>query len=135
MLTLKKANDIALGALKKAKELGLKVSIAVVDDRGTLVVFHKMDGAFPVSPDFALTKAYTSATLRLPTGGMSQYAIPGKPYYGLNSLASGVFTTIAGGVPILDGKKVIGGIGVGGSHDVAQDVECAESGLKAYNNN
>lgn len=132
MLTLQISNKIVDAVLKKAEELNQKVSVAVVDNNGLLVNFRKMEGAFPVSHTFAIAKAYTSGTLGMPTKDMEPYAVPGKPYYGIESLAGGEFTTIAGGLPIKDvDGKVIGGIGVGGSYDVLQDVECAEAGINA----
>src|SRR5712664_3628221 len=59
------------GALAKARELELKVSIAVLDTGGHLVAFQRMDGAAPFTADVAQSKAYgvifmrrTSAELR-----------------------------------------------------------------------
>lgn len=130
MLTLETSNKMVEAAIKKAVELDQKISVAVVDNNGLLVNFRKMEGSFPVSHTFAIAKAYTSGTLGMPTKDMEPYAVPGKPYYGIESLAGGEFTTIAGGLPIKDKEgKIIGGIGVGGSYDVSKDVECAESGL------
>jgi len=131
LITLEKALKAIEAAEKKADEFSIKITTVVVDASGVLVAAHRMDGAFVVSPDFAMAKAYTSGTLGIPTAGSAEYSTPGKPYYGVNSLAGGKFTTMAGGVPILDGKTVIGGIGVGGSYDTAQDNLCAEAGAKA----
>jgi len=113
----------------KAKELGIAISIAVVDESGILVAFSRMEAAIKVSPKFAITKAYTSGTIGLPTDGIAAYAGEGKPYFGINSLFGGKLTTIAGGLPIKVGEKLMGGIGVGGSTDVSQDVECAQAAV------
>ena len=132
MLTLEKALQAAHSAIEEAKKLGTTISVSIVDGSGIEVVLLKMDSALPVSPEFAHAKAYTSATLRLPTAGIAEYAVAGKPYYGTTSSFSGKFMVIAGGLPIQEGDQVIGGIGVGGSHDVTQDVACAEAGLRVF---
>ena len=131
MLTLESAHKAIMAAQNKAKELGVSACVVIVDSSGILVAASKMDGAFTVSPKFAMAKAYTSGTLGIPTGGMGEFAAPGKPYYGVNDLDGGIFTSIAGGLPIMKDKKCIGGIGVGGSYDVTQDVACAEAGIAA----
>lgn len=114
----------------KAKELGIAVSIAIVDQYGDLVAFSRMEGALKISPKFAMAKAYTAGTTGMATSDMAGYAGEGKPYQGLTDLFGGELTVIAGGLPIKDGEKLVGGIGVGGSTDVSQDVECAKAALK-----
>lgn len=113
----------------KAKELGIAVSTAIVDEYGVLVAFSRMKEAIKISPKFALAKAYTSGTIGMATADMAPYAESGKPYYGLDALFGGELTTIAGGLPIKTENKLVGGIGVGGSSDVNQDLECAKSAL------
>lgn len=130
-MNLENAQKAVDAALKKAQELGVAISVAVVDEHGTLVALGRMDQAIKVSPKFAITKAYTAGTIGLGTGDMEAYAVPGKPYYGIESLFAGELTTIAGGLPLKKGDKLVGGIGVGGSTDTNQDVECAKAGVEA----
>jgi len=133
MITLEKAQTMSRAALSKAKELGITISVEIVDSNGNTLVLERMEKALSISPKFAHAKAYTSGTLGLATSDMAAYAVPGKPYYGMDSIFGGELTTIAGGLPIKEGGNLIGGIGVGGSSDVAQDVECAQAGVEAFN--
>lgn len=129
IINLNKALDALKASEEKAKELGVSVSTAIVDDHGVLVAFSKMDGALIISPKYSQTKAYTAAVLKMATADLGPYAVEGKPYFGFNTLFSGEQTPIPGGIPVKDGTKVIGAVGVGGSADVNQDVECAKAAV------
>lgn len=131
MMTLNHAQKMIEASENKAKELGIAITTAVVDEHGTLVALSKMDGALLISPQFAQTKAFTSAHLGVPTSGLAEYAKEGNPYFGINTAMNGIFTPIAGGLPIKAENKIIGGIGVGGSMDPKQDEICAQTGLEA----
>jgi len=131
MITANKALKAVEAAEAKAKELGIAITTCVVNEHGTVIATLKMDGSLVVSPKFAYTKAYTSATLKFPTSALGAYSAPNKPYYGLTSLDGGRYTAIAGGLPIQEGDKVVGAVGVGGSADVSQDEECAKAAVAA----
>lgn len=125
MITLEKAKKALEASERKAKEFGTAVTTMIVDEHGSIIAASRMDGAIPISPRFALNKAYTSANLGMPTEAIAEYATEGKPFFGLNTLFGGKLTTMAGGVTVVKDKKLVGGVGVGGSQDVSQDAACA----------
>ena len=106
-------------AIAKAREMKLKVNIAVVDEGGELFRFARMDGARPASVYTAITKATTSALIRAETGPL----LAGEEVNVQLSLAvenaaaasGGKFTSLKGGVPIMVDGKVMGAIGIGGA--------------------
>jgi len=53
-ITLEDVKIILNGAEKKAKEIGVDMDIAVVDDGGNLLAFYRMDGAKITSIDVAI---------------------------------------------------------------------------------
>jgi uncharacterized protein GlcG (DUF336 family) len=134
MMTLEKAIMALRSSEAKARELGIVVSTAVVDDYGVLVAFSRMDGALHVSPRFAHAKAFTAAALGMPSGDVAAYAGEGKPFFGVNTSFGGEMMIIAGGLPVKMEGLVVGAVGVGGSTDVNQDVECAKAAVRVLEN-
>ena len=130
-LTLHQARMAMEAAEAKAREIGVAVSVVVVDEHGALIAVNRMDRAIPISPRFAFAKAFTSASLGTPSEGLADYAKEGKPYFGVTTIFGGELTPIAGGMPVIKEENVLGGIGVGGSMDVMQDVECCKAAVAA----
>jgi uncharacterized protein GlcG (DUF336 family) len=114
----------------KARELGVAVSVAVVDAGGNLVAFARMDGAEIAGPTLAVDKAYTAVANRASTAELARQAAPGGPLFGLHGCANGRFVIFGGGVPLRTGDAIAGAIGVSGA-TVDLDILCAETGCAA----
>ena len=111
----------------KAKESNLPIVAACVNASGNPVALHVMDGAFLISYEAALAKAYTSAALKMPTAELNRLVQPGQPFYGLESIGGGKILPIGGGVPLFDRDgQLVGAIGVSGG-TAEQDHELANS--------
>ena len=72
------------------------------------------DGAFLVSFDVALKKAYTSVAVKMSTMELSKLAQPGGTFYGVDKMDGGKIVIFGGGVPLKSGDTIIGGLGISG---------------------
>ncbi len=125
-LTLEAARRVAAAAEAEAKRNNWAVSIAVLDDAGHLVVFHRMDGAKLVAIDVAIRKARTAVYFQGPTKGLEQEVSGGRTAL----LPIEGFMPLEGGVPLIVDGVLVGAVGVSGVTG-AQDGQCAQAGATA----
>jgi glc operon protein GlcG len=110
VLSLEAAKKIAAAAEVAARERGVGVVIAVVDDGGHLILLHRLDDTQVASVNVGIGKARTAAIYRRPSKDFEDQIRAGR----VAALALADSTPLQGGVPIkLDGK-VIGAVGVSG---------------------
>ena len=131
-VTAEVAQAIVAAATRKAHELGVRVSVAVVDEGGALKAFLRMDGAEIAGPILAQDKAFTAVAVRCATHELAEFTQPGQPLFGLNAGAGGRLVIYGGGVPLVSDGVVAGGVGVSGCADVADDIACAIAGAAAF---
>lgn len=112
---------------EKAKEMDMRVVIAVSDASGRPVAVHCMDGAYHGSFDVALNKTYTSTAFQMSTSKLSRLCQPGQDLYGLQFSNEGKVMILGGGEPLLIGKTMIGALGVSGG-SAEQDTQLAAYG-------
>ncbi len=112
VLDLGKATRLIEAIEKKAVETGKKAVIAVVNAEGNPIAVHCMDGAFLVSYEVAVKKAYTAVAVKMPTIELSKLVQPGGTFYGLQNLDK--IVTFGGGIPLYVGGVIVGGLGVSG---------------------
>jgi glc operon protein GlcG len=127
VLSLEAAKKIAAAAEVAAREKGVGVVIAVVDDGGHLILLHRLDDTQVASVNVGIGKARTAAMYRRPSKDFEDQIRAGR----VAALALADSTPLQGGVPIkLDGK-VIGAVGVSG--DTPQvDEGIAIAGANAF---
>jgi uncharacterized protein GlcG (DUF336 family) len=129
-ITSERADILTKAAKAKAADIGIAVSIVVLDSGGNLKAFSRMDGAWLGSIDVAIKKARTSVLFEIETQQVWEICKPDAQGHGLELTNDGL-VTFAGGIPLKSAKGVlIGAIGVSGGQ-VAQDFKVARAGLKA----
>ncbi|MEX0742358.1 MAG: heme-binding protein [Phycisphaeraceae bacterium] len=129
-ISLTQARAAVDGALAKAKELDVKMDIAIVDAGTNLKAFARMDDAWIGSIDIAQKKARTARFFNMPTGAIGGLSQPGGDLYNIEHSNNGLIT-FPGGVPIKDADgTIIGAIGVSGD-SVENDHAVAEAGANA----
>lgn len=119
-LTLGTCKKIMERAEARASELGVRVSIAVVDSSGALKGFSRMDGSTNCSMEIAMAKARHAINYRRTTKYHEDIVQKG----GLVALAFPDFMPIEGGIPIMHGGDYLGAIGISGAQS-EQDGEIA----------
>ena len=122
---------ICSAARAEATELGVLMSIAIVDAGGHLISFQRMDGAEIAGPVLARDKAYTAVAHRIDTASLTTLAAPDGELAGLNAADQGRYITFAGGIPLWDGLRVIGGVGASGG-SAGQDTKAAAAAGAVY---
>ncbi len=126
------AKRVLAAAVAKADDLGRKVSIAVVDAAGTLLVFERATGADPFTASLAEAKAATAAYTGRETQRMQGMAET-RPYLvaPLVKRLGERFLPVEGGVPIrAEDGTVIGAVGVSGAAS-EEDGVIAKAGIAA----
>ena len=127
-ITLDSAKRLIEKIEEEARRRNKPSVIAICGPDGNPIAIHVMDGAFLVSFDVAMKKAYTSVAVKMSTMELSKLAQPGGTFYGLDKMGDGI-VIFAGGVPLKVGDTIIGGLGVSGGTG-EEDHSLAEYGLQ-----
>ena len=111
-LGLEKAKKLIEAVEGFAREQGKKAVIAVCNAEGNPIAVHVMDGAFLVSYEVAVKKAYTAVAVKMSTMELSVLCQPGGTFDGLQALDKVI--TFGGGIPLCVDGVIVGGLGVSG---------------------
>lgn len=131
VLSLETAKKIIEKVEEESKRRGKKAVICVCNEQGNPIAVHVMDGAFLISFDVAVKKAYTAVALKMPTLKLNELVKSGQTFYGLQNLDK--VMTIGGGVPLYKNGILLGGLGVSGGTG-EEDDSLARFGADIFNN-
>jgi glc operon protein GlcG len=118
---LDRAQAAIAAATAEAKKHDWKLIVTVVDSGGNLVAFQRMDGAQLASIPISEHKARAAATFRRETKAFEN----GIQQNGFNYLITldGIIAS-RGGIPLVEGGKLIGAIGCSGGTGSQDEVAC-----------
>jgi homogentisate 1,2-dioxygenase len=123
------ASRLMAGAVAKAQEMGVPMSISICDSAGNMVLFQRMDHASLISVGIAQDKAYTSAAVGMPTDGLHEF-IKNDPPLAAGFVHTPRLVVFGGGYPVTIDGALVGAIGVSGGH-YSQDMQVAQAALAA----
>ncbi len=129
-LTLELAGRAARAALKKAGEMKKSMTVSVVDEAGRLVITMKGDGTGFLTTETSRAKAVAAANFKRPTMDMVELQKTNPFWSHIPAISRGEALPTGGAVPIVQGGRIIGGIGCGGGTP-EEDHECAMAGANA----
>ena len=125
-ITVEQAKKVAAAAVAESRKNNWFMAIAIVDTAGELVYFEKMDNTQMASIQISQGKARTAAKFKRETKVFADAMAGGANFY----LSFDGLVASPGGVPIVDGGKIIGAIGVSGATG-AQDHQVAKAAVDA----
>jgi glc operon protein GlcG len=127
-LTLELANTVASAALAKAQELGVSITVSIVDESGRLVLCMRGNNLSFLTPEFAQAKAVAAVAFRKGTDELAISREKFPAFWGtVPSIASEPLLPSKGGVPLRVNGHVIGAVGCSGASS-EEDHECAIAG-------
>jgi glc operon protein GlcG len=120
-ISLDRAQSAIAAATAEARKHDWKLNVAVVDSGGNLVAFQRMDGAQLASIQISEHKARASASFRRETKIFENaIQVNNMPYV---ATLDGAIAS-RGGIPLVEGGKLIGAIGCSGGSGSQDEVAC-----------
>lgn len=120
-ISLERAQAAVSAAQAEAAKRGWPMNIAVYDSGANLVTFSRMDGAALASIAIAEHKARVSVKFRRPSKAFED-GVQKLDYKYLMTLDDAIASR--GGIPLIEGGKLIGAIGCSGATGSQDEVVC-----------
>jgi len=120
-IPLERAMAAIAATAAEARKHDWKLCVAVVDSGGNLVAFERMDGAQLASVQVAEHKARASATFRRETKVFEKGIQQSGSLYVMT--LDGMIGS-RGGIPLIEGGKLVGAIGCSGGTGSQDEVAC-----------
>jgi uncharacterized protein GlcG (DUF336 family) len=127
LMTPETALKAAQAALKKCRDDGFQVTVAVVDRSGVTQIVLRDRYAGPHTVRMAVDKAWTAVSFRTSTAELAKMTQPGSAQSGIRNRPR--VAAVAGGLMIESGGSLVGGIGVSGAPGGDRDDICATAGI------
>lgn len=127
-LLLAEADRIIEGAIAKARELKVEISVTVCDADGRLVALKRMDGAFATSNRGSIGKAIAAAASGRPSGE-AEAVVDFSLRTGTVIGEGAPVIRRLGGLPVIRAGVIDGACGVSGANSNEEDEECARAGV------
>ena len=130
-MTLESALVVTDVGRAKARELGVRVTIAVLDAGGHVISIERMNDAGFLTPEMAYGKAFAAVAFRRSSAEVQKLA-EAKPTFfsGVSAMTQGRFLSGSGALPILKQGRCLGAVGVSGAK-AEQDEEIAQACIQA----
>jgi glc operon protein GlcG len=120
-ISMDRAQALVKAAVDEATKRGWAMNVAVVDPNGDLIAFGRMDGAQLASVPISQHKARVAARYRRPTRAFEDAV----QKFGFNYILT-LDDVIAsrGGIPLVEGGKLIGAVGCSGGTGSQDEATC-----------
>ena len=128
-LTLAEAETILAAAKAKVQQMGVKMSVSVVDPRGDLLTMFRGDGASWRTPPISRAKANSSACFGRISGELTENALA-PVFRGLMAMEGGHMIPGQGAVPAYRGNELVGAVG-GSGGSAQEDEDASRAGVEA----
>lgn len=128
-LDLAQADKLIAAAHRRAEELGIRVTVAVVDEGGLLQALARMDGAPPLSAQIAESKAVAAAVWHREGESLAAVQRDRPAFFeAVGRLVRMPIIPGLGSVLIRRDQAILGAVGVSGGLP-EQDLDCGQAGL------